>query len=197
MTYLHPESIVGEGEPFRWYLTYFHEAGHAVAACRRNRPVNEIYIHPDNGYTRHGSDDTDYEGDDRQFIVFAGPWAEVRALWATRDIDTGTDDAEGNSFADTVRVLLRKNDSDWLEYHQAVGYQYDSSHRHQARAAYDLGHDPPEEHPPDVNWHPLYEEMWPEIIKLSLTMLTGEHQLTVGDVTLHRVGPHRWLTPLP
>jgi len=194
---MHPDSIVDEGEPFRWYLAYFHESGHAVAAHRRNRPVNEIYIHPDNGYTSHGSDDTDYKGDDHQFIVYAGPWSEVRALWATRNLDTSTNDAGGNSFADTVRDLLRKNDSDWLEYHQAMGYNYDRSHSKQARAAYDLGSSPPVECPPGASWHALYEDMWHEIIKVGLTMLAGEQQLRVGDATLHRVGAHRWLLPLP
>lgn len=193
MTYMYPGAIVDESEPTWWYLAYFHEAGHAVAARRCNRPVNEIYIHPDNGYTSHGSDDTDYKDNDHQFIVYAGSWAEVRALWAISGIDTGANDAQGNGFADTVRIFLRKNDSDWLEYHQAMGCNYDRSHRSQAREAYDSGSDPPEERPPDASWHALFEGMWPEIRKPGLTMLAGETQIRVGDTMLHRVGPHRWL----
>ncbi|BBX43908.1 hypothetical protein MSIM_53590 [Mycobacterium simiae] len=65
-------------------------------------------------------DGIDYTGDDHQFIVYAGTWAEVRGLWVARGIDTGTPDARGDSFADTVSDFLRKNDSEWLEYHQAM-----------------------------------------------------------------------------
>jgi hypothetical protein len=173
----------------------FHEAAHVVAARTRGRPVSEIYIHPDNGYTSHGSDGIDYKGDDHQFIVYAGTWAEVRALWVARGIGAGAHDAQGNSFADAVRILLRKNDSDWLEYHQAMGRDYDSSHRRQARDAYDSDGDPPDETPPDPSWHPLYQEMWPEIIKVGLTMLAGEQQLKLGTATLARIGPRRWILP--
>jgi hypothetical protein len=95
-----------------WYLAYFHEAGHAVAARRRGRAVNEIFIHPEDGFTRHGTDDTEYEGDDHQFIVWAGPWSEVRALWAIKGMDKSGPD--GHGFTDEVRDFLRKNDSDWL-----------------------------------------------------------------------------------
>jgi hypothetical protein len=193
------ESSVDEADPMWWHLAYFHEAGHAVAARRRGRPVNEIYIHPEQGFTGHGSFDTDYKDDDHQVIVWAGPWAEVRALWAFNQIDTA-DDFAGSSFADTVRRFLRKNASDWLEYHRAMGRDYDKSHSDQAYAAdwSPVGNGVlPAEDPPDASWDALLREMWPATRLLGLMMLQGETVISVGDDRLHRVGPHRWLRPLP
>jgi hypothetical protein len=197
-TYMESVDSVAEADPKWWHLAYFHEAGHAVAALRRNRPVNDIYIHPDNGFTSHGFDDT-YEGDAHQFIVYAGPWAEVRALWAFNGINKNADDAAREKFADTVRDLLRKNGSDWLEYHRAMGRDYDESHRGQARAVYDLNGDrvPPDEDPPHESWDALFDEMWPEMRWLGLRMLSGQTQITVGNDTLLRVARGRWIRPLP
>jgi hypothetical protein len=81
-----------------------------------------------------------------------------------------------------------------------MGHNYDKSHSNQAYAAYwspEGNVVPPDEDLPDASWDGLIDEMWPAIRLLGLTMLKGEHLINVGDDKLARVGPHRWIRPLP
>ena len=188
--------IVDEGDPRSWYLAFFHEAGHAIAANHCGRTVNDIYIDPSNGYTSHGSFDQEYQHDDRQFIMWAGTWAEVRALWAFYDVAT-SEEVDARSFAQMAREFLRKNDSDWLEYHQAVGRDYGQRERQQASAAYYGTASPPIEQPPNEEWNERLEEVWPLMRLLGLSMLKGDSQINVGQDQLVRVQRGRWLRPLP
>jgi hypothetical protein len=61
------------------------------SSAQRGRSVNEIYIHPEQGFTGHGSFDTDYKDDDHQFIVWAGPWvASTKVVYESgRELRTG------------------------------------------------------------------------------------------------------------
>jgi hypothetical protein len=173
------ESIEDEGAPIRWYLTYFHEAGHALAACDRNRPVHEIFIHPDKGYTRHGDDDTKYEGDDHQFIVWAGPWAEARAFWEFQG--KSTRGAEGHAFSEQVRSFLRKNSSDWFEFHQAMGREVTKDDAFRAYMSFIGEGDPPDgECEPDAEWDVLLDGLWGRINTLA-TNLIAEHPVITVD----------------
>jgi hypothetical protein len=183
--------------PIWWYLTYFHEAGHAVAALRRVRPVNEIYIHPLNGFTCHGSADTDDGSEDMQFIISAGPWAEVRALWTIAGIDRDAHDASGRDFADKWRDFFRKNFDDWRGYHQALGHEVSQDDHRKVLEAYFTDGEvspPPYECLPDGGWDALPEDLWSEVRQLSLRMLEAEEMIEVGhgQPPLYRVEPMRW-----
>jgi hypothetical protein len=153
-----------------WYLTYFHEAGHAVAARDRKRPVNEIFIEPDHGYTRHGTEDTKYQDDDHQFIVWAGPWAEARACWAFQG--KGKHGENAGEFIDDARSLLRKNGHDWREFHEAMGRTITDADVAEARMAYDTGGEPPKgEYAPDDQWDGLLDGMWLQINTLATNLM--------------------------
>ena len=191
------ESFEGRDElaPIFWYLTYFHEAGHAIAALQSGRPVNEIYIHPTDGYTCHGLDKSDYNAEDCRFIVTAGPWAEVRALWAILGIDKDAHDDAGLSFGHKLRDFLRKNSDDWRDYHQALGHTVSEDDRRQARDAYfDVGVPPPYECPPEGGWDALPEQLWFEARRLAMAMLGAEDVIEIGygQLPLDRLPPTRW-----
>jgi hypothetical protein len=187
--------LTEEQAPIFWYLTYFHEAGHAVAALRQGRPVNEIYIHPVNGFTNHGTADSDDDSEDMQFIVSTGPWAEARALWTIAGIDRDGHDARGYSFADKWRDFFRKNSDDWRDYHQALGHVVSPDDRRKVLEGYFVGGEPPSyERLPNGGWDARPEELWAEIRQLALTMLEAAEVIEVGHAQppLDRVGPLRW-----
>lgn len=165
------QSVEDDSAPMWWYLAYFHEAGHAVAARDRKRPVDEIFIHPEKGFTRHGDETTEYQGDDHQFIVYAGSWAEVRACWAFQGKDKHG--PEGHTFTDEVRNLLRKNDRDWLEYHHAMGRtELTEADALEAKMAYENGSEPPEgECEPDDRWDGLLDGMWGQINTMATNLI--------------------------
>ena len=118
-----------------------HANLHAVAARARERPVHEIFIHPERGYTRHGSEDTPYKDDDHQFIVWAGPWAEARARWEFEGKDSRGENVQ--AFTNEVRSFLRKNGHDWREFHEAVGRDVTDDDAGSARMIYDQSLDTP------------------------------------------------------
>lgn len=178
-------SVASEVDPIRWYLAYFHEAGHAVAARSRNRPVNEIYIHPEKGYTRHGDDTVEYDGDSHQFIVWAGPWAELRACWVLQGRDKiSTEDH--SLFVDEVRSLLRKNSSDWLEYHRAMGrMDLTEVDALDALVAYNnseaVSSDDCE---PDEQWDRLLDDMWLDINNLATSLIADTPNIHLDNAQL-------------
>jgi hypothetical protein len=72
-------------------LTAHHEAGHAVAAriCRGEVFEIDIALPPD-GFTHYQEADADYA-----FVVYAGQWAQARALWTEETINEETLDGDG------------------------------------------------------------------------------------------------------
>jgi hypothetical protein len=94
-------------------LTAFHEAGHGVAAVRRRGTFDAISIEPTigrDGFIRtRGVDPCD-----DPFVIFAGPWAEVRAEWDGLPLD-GVD-RNGLTFMDYLTTSMRVNANDLREY---------------------------------------------------------------------------------
>jgi hypothetical protein len=112
-----------------------------------------------------------YQDDDHQFIVYAGPWAEARACWAIKGKDKRGPNAR--TFTDDVRALLRKNDSDWLEYQRALGREVSKADALEAKMAYLIGGDPPDgECEPDDEWYELLDGMWYDINTLATNLMT-------------------------
>lgn len=166
--------------PIFWYLTYFHEAGHAVAAARRAQPVKQIYVHPTHGYTRHGDDGSISSDDDIQFIVAAGPWAEVCAMRMMWGVPLDVDTAELR-FAEQHQDYFRKNAHDWCDYHRALGHAVTEDDYRQVRdAAFGLGNPPSYEALPSGGWSTFSAELWNESRTLALLMLSAEDEIDVG-----------------
>jgi hypothetical protein len=172
-----------------WFKAFRHEASHAVAALSRERPVKEILINnPLDGFTRHGSDDTPDGGDDRQFIAYAGSWAEARTANEIAGIEDGPPSIED------VRALLRKNSFDWAEYHTAIwGRDVTSDEREAAQQAYSAKTVPPNECPPDPEWEDLLDALWGDVKSLAKMFQTGREvvELGYGQLPLHQVKQRR------
>lgn len=182
--------MVDEKAPIFWYLTVFHEAGHAVAALRSDYPVNEIYIDPNEGFVDKG---TVVGNDTMKFIVSAGPWAEARASW----IIAGVEEAHG--FTNQWQSLFRKNKDDWRMYHQALGHTVSEEDSLKARESYFFpdASPPSYEDLPDGGWDAFPEDFWVEVRELAMMMLEALDDLEIGhgQASLQRVEPMRWRKP--
>ena len=92
----------------RWQTAH-HEAGHAVAAVWRGATFHAVSL-GHGGWTQVDA----LEGRNRDFVIFAGPWAEGRASWGPRSLD-GVDD-NGLTLLDHVTAAMRSSTSDLREY---------------------------------------------------------------------------------
>lgn len=188
-----------EKSPIWWFSTFFHEAGHAVAAAKCGRPVQELYIHPVDGFTHHGLPDVEDDPDEMKFVISAGPWAEVKSLRLIAGIaEDGDTDAGQPSFADTWRELFRKNLSDWRDYHRdALGYQVSNDDLEKVNSAYFYPGTtslPDYESLPDGGSDALPAEFWVEVRQLAVTMMEAAPEIDVGygQPLLRQIDTTRW-----
>ncbi|KKW66347.1 hypothetical protein AAV95_02605 [Mycolicibacterium elephantis] len=179
-----------EKAPIFWYLTVFHEAGHAVAALRSDYPVNEIYIDPNDGFVDKGTHD---DNEAEKFIVSAGPWAEARAI----RVIAGVDGEDG--FTDLWRSLFRKNKDDWRMYHEALGHEVSEADSVKARESYFFPDTSPPSYEdlPGGGWDAFPADFWDEVRDLAMMMLEALDDLEVGhgQPPLQRIEPMRWRKP--
>lgn len=173
------------------YSVYCHEAGHAVAALSQGRPISEMYLHPEEGFTSHGLEDgSKYEDNDRLFVVYAGPWAQARVF---------VEDVDSPGFGAEVARLLWANFCDWVEFQlslhreisveQCASLKFDSS----------LGAEPPFDSPFDSQWDTHLKTLATAIDKLATALARdqSEIEISVGDyhARLERVEALRWRQP--
>jgi hypothetical protein len=164
------------------YLAAHHEAGHAVAAQKRCGYVTEIYIDPFEGHTGHDSDPSDLA-----FIIYAGPWAHVRARCTEATFDR-------------VRPEMQGNYADHHDYEKAVGGNVAAVE--QADFARLKAHDglldwsevpraPVTQ--PDPAWDSELERLWPDIQELATQLLAAEPEIPFGGgPPLKREAPNYW-----
>lgn len=187
-----------ELSPVWWFLAFFHEAGHAVAAARCARPVREIYVHPKNGFTQHGLLGLEDDEEHMKFLISAGPWAESRALWMINGFERNGYDASGRTFADIWRDLFRKNLIDWRDYHlQGLGYQVSQDDLAQVNNAYFFPGGaslPAYENLPGGGWDALPDDFWTEVRRLAMVMMEAAPEVDVGhgQPVLEQVATTHW-----
>lgn len=153
-----------------WLTAFRHESGHAVAALSRMRPVKEILLNaPFDGFTFQGCKDTPEIGDDHEFVLWSGPWAEAR----TANELAGVTDAVPT--VGQVRGFLEKNAGDRGAYFEAIE-----------------GKAPPSE----AQWGDVLDGLWSEIKTLAEKLRNLDDVVELGhdQPALHRVDdrPTHW-----
>ena len=108
-------------------------------------------------------------GDAHQFIVYAGPWAEA---CVANKVD-GTDDGAAPD-VNEVRALLRKNPSDWVEYHEAIwGRAANERERQAVEEACDANTRLANERLPDPSWECILHGLREDIRALARRLQSG------------------------
>lgn len=174
------------------FAIFCHEAGHAVAALACGRPINEMYIHPDTGFTGHGVEGSVYPDEVRLFVVYAGPWAQARAL---------AGEADSLAFEELVKKLLWEfNFCDWVEFQLASRREIREGDCHAFLMDSFHGADPPYDSAFDPKWNVDLEGLLHHIKNLATAMYENQAliEIDLGErkrASLQRIGSLRWARP--
>lgn len=149
--------------------TAHHEAGHAVTAVARGGTFDGFTIEAT--AARDGWVHVMHDPVHRDFVTFAGPWAEARAEWTGRPLD-GVNEA-GLTFHDCIRGILRCSDSDLRSYAPELD--------HFALALDETASDELIPLARDDSWYGELETLWPTMAIVAEMALRGD------EVTTERV----------
>lgn len=151
--------------------TAHHEAGHAVAAVVRGGTFHGFTLEPT--LSHDGGVYVTQEPEHRDFVIFAGPWADARADWGDRPL---TDvDGSGLTFHDYLRASMRSNGSDLELYAPEIDQTelFYSGLYGEETVEIPLAR--------DDFWYAELESYWPTIKAVAAIALRGE-QITVEYV---------------
>lgn len=144
--------------------TAHHEAGHAVTAVARGGTFHGLTV--EGTATRHGGVHVVHPRAAREFVTFAGPWAEARYDWADRPLD-GIDE-HGSTLHDYIRASLCANASDLQVYEPSINLPFEIF------VADGQGDDAPEVPlARDESWYAELESYWPTMQLAADMVLRG------------------------
>ncbi|GLE56387.1 hypothetical protein NJBCHELONAE_16960 [Mycobacteroides chelonae] len=155
--------------------TAHHEAGHAVAAVARGGTFSSFSIEPTTTYD--GGVHVTHDRRHRDFVTFAGPWADARLGWGDRTLH-GIDD-NGLTFYDYVRTSMCVNAGDLRLY------EPDRDLPRELFEADVFGGETPEiPLARDDAWYTELESYWPTIEAIAADALRGQ-QITPNYIVRH------------
>lgn len=147
-------------------LTACHEAGHAVAAVMRGGTFSSISIDPT--VTTDGVTHVQCASCDREFVIYAGPWAEARANWPL-NLSLDAVDAHGRTFARSIDVAFLCNADDLRQYEPSV----DIPLAYLLAGVWDNGPPPQVPGPRDPSWSVELESGWPTMLSVAEMLMHG------------------------